>query len=180
MKLLIASDIHGSAYYAQLLARRADEEKPDGILLLGDYLYHGPRNGMPRDYDPVKTAGIRNGLAPRPLCIRGNCDSEVDQLMIDYPILAEFAAFYADGRRMYLTHGHHMDAACAAVGRGDVILYGHTHLPDFTERDGVVRVNPGSVTFPKEDTPHSCLRYENGVFSWLRVESGEVWKQEKL
>ena len=180
MKLMIASDLHGSEYYVNHLLRRLEAERPEVLLLLGDLLYHGPRNDLPRDYDTKKTAALLSGISPKPLCIRGNCDGEVDQMMLTFPILADFAAVFGEGRRFYLTHGHHLDTAAAAVSPGDVILYGHTHLPDFSEKDGVYYVNPGSVSIPKGGAPHSFLVYEGGVFTWKDVVTGEPWREERI
>jgi putative phosphoesterase len=180
MKLMIASDLHGSEYYVNLLAERMRQERPDRLLLLGDLLYHGPRNDLPRGYDTKKTAVLLNALSPKPLCIRGNCDGEVDQMVLSFPILADFAAVFADGRTLYLTHGHHLEEAAKAVVPGDVVLYGHTHLPDFSEREGVYYVNPGSVSIPKNGTPHSYLVFENGVFTWKDAAAGLPWKEERI
>ncbi len=180
MKLMIASDLHGSEYYVNLLAERMRQERPDRLLLLGDLLYHGPRNDLPRGYNTKKTAALLNALSPKPLCIRGNCDGEVDQMVLSFPILADFAAVFADGRTLYLTHGHHLEEAAKAVSPGDVVLYGHTHLPDFSEREGVYYVNPGSVSIPKNGTPHSYLVFENGVFTWKDAAAGLPWKEERI
>ena len=180
MKLMIASDLHGSAYYTQALLRRLSEEAPEKLVLLGDILYHGPRNALPRDYDTKACAAMLNALEKAPLCVRGNCDGEVDQMVLDFPLLADFAAVFADGYTLYLTHGHHRDEAAKTLAPGNILLYGHTHVPDFTEIDGVYYVNPGSVSIPKEESRHSYLLFENGVFTWKDVETGEVWRAERI
>ncbi len=180
MKLLIASDIHGSAYYTRLLLRLYERERPERLVLLGDFLYHGPRNDFPAEYDTRAVAELLNGVAPPPLSIRGNCDGEVDQLVLSFPMLADFAVLFADGHTMYLTHGHHREEAAAALHPGDVLFYGHTHVPDFSEQDGVRRVNPGSVSLPKEGSRPSCILYEDGVLRWMDVETGEILRREKL
>ena len=180
MKLMIASDLHGSAYYTQALLRRLSEEAPEKLVLLGDNLFHGPRNDLPREYDTKKTAAMLNALEKAPLCIRGNCDGEVDQMVLDFPVLADFAAVFADGYTLYLTHGHHRDEAAKTLAPGNILLYGHTHVPDFTEIDSVYYVNPGSVSIPKEGSRHSYLLFENGVFTWKDVETGEVWRAERI
>lgn len=115
MKLMIASDLHGSAYYTQALLCRMEDEKPAKLVLLGDILYHGPRNALPRDYDTKACAVMLNALEKAPLCIRGNCDGEVDQMVLNFPVLADFAAVFADGYTLYLTHGHHLDEASKAA-----------------------------------------------------------------
>ena len=180
MKLMIASDLHGSEYYVNHLLRRLDAERPEALLLLGDLLYHGPRNDLPRDYDTKKTAALLSGISPKPLCIRGNCDGEVDQLVLSFPMLAETGVLFADGYTLFLTHGHHLEEAAKAVAPGDVILYGHTHLPDFSEKDGVYYVNPGSVSIPKENSPHSYLIFDAGKLYWKDVETGGTWREEHL
>ncbi len=163
MKLMIASDIHGSAYYTSLLLERFKEEAPGRLLLLGDILYHGPRNDLPRDYDPKRVIEMLNPLAPRLLCVRGNCDTEVDQMVLKFPILAEYAAL-CDGDNVFIaTHGHHLDEVAAALGSG-VILYGHTHIPDDTLRDGIRYINPGSISIPKAGSRHSYILYSGGEF----------------
>ena len=180
MKLFIASDLHGSAYYTELLLRRIEAEKPDRVLLLGDLLYHGPRNDLPREYDTRKTAALLNALSPAPLCVRGNCDAEVDQMVLSFPVLTEAASVFLDGRTFLLTHGHHLEEASAAANSGDVILFGHTHVPEFSHTDGIVRANPGSVSLPKKGTAHSYLVCENGVLAWKDVGSGEILRTEAL
>ncbi len=180
MKLMIASDLHGSEYYVNLLCRRLEEEKPDRLVLLGDLLYHGPRNDLPRGYDTRTCADQLNALTPPPVAIRGNCDGEVDQLVLTFPMLADFAVLFVDGYSLFLTHGHHLDEAASALNPGDVLLYGHTHLPDFTVREGITLVNPGSVSIPKAGSRHSYLIFEGGVFCWKDVESGENWREEKV
>ena len=180
MKLMIAYDLHGSAYYVRELLCRMEEEAPEKLLLLGDNLFHGPRNDLPRGYDTKKTAAMLNALEKAPLCIRGNCDGEVDQMVLDFPVLADFAAVFADGYTLYLTHGHHLDEASKAAASGDIVLYGHTHIPAFEQKNGNYYVNPGSVSIPKEGSRHSYLLFENGVFTWKDVETGEVWRAERI
>lgn len=180
MKLMIASDLHGSAYYVRELLKRYEEERPARLLLLGDILYHGPRNALPRDYDTKAVAAMLNALSPAPLCIRGNCDGEVDQMVLTFPVLPEYASVFAEGKTMYLTHGHHLKDVAPTVPAGDLILYGHTHVPAFREENGVTLVNPGSVSIPKEDSPHSYLLWEDGTFRWKTVETGEVWMEKTI
>ena len=180
MKLLIASDLHGSDYYVNQLRRRLAEETPERLVLLGDLLYHGPRNDLPRDYDTKSCADRLNALTPPPIAIRGNCDGEVDQMVLSFPVLADFAVLFADGYSLFLTHGHHLDEAKAHLCAGDVLLYGHTHVPDFTRADGVTLVNPGSVSIPKNGSRHSFLVFDSGALAWKDVETGETWREEKL
>ena len=134
----------------------------------------------PSRNDRKKTAAMLNALEKAPLCIRGNCDGEVDQMVLDFPVLADFAAVFADGYTLYLTHGHRLDEASKAAAPGDIVLYGHTHVPAFEQKNGNYYVNPGSVSIPKEGSRHSYMLWENGVFTWKDVETGEVWRAERI
>lgn len=168
MKLVIASDLHGSAFWCGKLMELIEKEKPDRVLLLGDLLYHGPRNDLPRDYAPKKVIPMLSGLADKILAVRGNCEAEVDQMVLPFPCMADYAMMEADGVRMYLTHGHHFNPErLPPLQTGDVFLYGHTHVKFDQVVDGVRCLNPGSVSIPK-DGSHSCLVFENGEFS-LRI-----------
>ena len=180
MKWMIASDLHGSAYWCEKMIERYREEKAGKLILLGDILYHGPRNDLPRDYAPKKVIEMLNGMKEELLCIRGNCDGEVDQMVLNFPVLADFAAVFADGYTLYLTHGHHLDEASKAAAPGDIVLYGHTHVPAFEQKNGNYYVNPGSVSIPKEGSRHSYMLWENGVFTWKDVETGEIWRTERI
>ena len=130
MKLLFASDLHGSAYYAEKLEELIRNEAPDKTVLLGDLLYHGPRNDLPREYDPKKVTAILNGLKTQVLAVRGNCDAEVDQMVLEFPILADYGVLALGGRLLYLTHGHvfHKDHL-PPLQAGDILLHVHTHIP---------------------------------------------------
>ena len=177
MKLMIASDIHGSAYYCNLLKERFLAEKAEKLLLLGDLLYHGARNPLPRDYDTLKTAEILNGLKDRIFCVKGNCDSQVDTLVLQFPVQAQFAVFFAVGRTVAATHGHETPAR---LKKGDVLLNGHFHVPAFEDRADCTYVNCGSVSIPKENSPHSCLLLEENELRWIDLETGAVFKRENL
>lgn len=169
MKLLIASDLHGSAYYTALALdfyRRSGAER---LLLLGDILYHGPRNDLPRDYAPKKVAAMLNELAEQIVCVRGNCEAEVDSLMLDFSPTSDYAVVIDGQTTMYLSHGHRAEPR---LPQGSVYLTGHTHVPhDFT-KDGVRYLNPGSVSIPKNGSLHSVMLYENGTFSRYDIETG--------
>lgn len=170
MKLMFASDIHGSAYYAELLKDRYYEEKAEKLILLGDLLYHGPRNDLPKDYAPKKVIEILNGMKNELLCVRGNCDTEVDQMVLDFPILADYAVMYLDGKTVYITHGHHYNPEnLPPMKDEDILMNGHTHISadeNIKTSFGSVRyLNPGSVSIPKNGTGHSFMAYENGVFT---------------
>lgn len=170
MKIMIASDIHGSSYWCRKMADRFEKSGAERLILLGDILYHGPRNALPRDYDPQKTSAILNGLADRIVCVRGNCDCEVDQMMLDFPILAEYAVLLLDGQIVYLQHGHKQSVPAA---EGMTILSGHTHIPLQENRGGILYLNPGSVSIPKNGSRHSVMLWEDGEFSWIDLENGE-------
>lgn len=177
MKLVTASDIHGSAYYCNLLKERFLKEKADKLLLLGDLLYHGARNPLPRDYGTLETAKILNGLKEHILCVKGNCDSQVDTLVLEFPVMNDFAVLYAAGRCLIATHGHETPAI---LKKGDVLLNGHFHVPAFEERENCTYVNCGSVSIPKENSPHSYMVLEENVFIWKDLETGDIFKREKL
>ncbi len=180
MKLLIASDLHGSAYYTRLLLDACEREAPGRVILLGDLLYHGPRNDLPREYAPKEVIALLNPLADRLLCVRGNCDSEVDQMVLDFPILADYAVLLAGDRLIYLTHGHVYNTAHLPPLRpGDVLLHGHTHVPACETRPDCVYLNPGSVSIPKENSPHGYMTLEGGVFRWKTL-SGETYREYAL
>ena len=130
MKLMIASDIHGSAYFCRRLAEQFEAERADKLLLLGDILYHGPRNELPREYAPKLVIEILGTINEKILCVRGNCDTEVDQMVLNFPVLADYAALLLDGRAFYATHGHKYNIdSPLPMAEGDILLYGHTHVP---------------------------------------------------
>ncbi len=170
---MFASDIHGCAPSCELMFRRFDEEKAEKLFLLGDILYHGPRNDLPDGYAPKKVIELLNGRKKDLLCVRGNCDTEVDQMVLDFPIMAEYALLYLDGRTVFLTHGHRYNTENPpALNKGDVLLHGHTHIQTIDDSFGYVYINPGSVSLPKGGNEKSYLVYENGVFTVKRLEDG--------
>ena len=170
MKLLIASDIHGSAYYCRKLMDLMETRRPDKLVLLGDLLYHGPRNDLPRDYCPKEVIPMLSKYADRIIAVRGNCEAEVDQMVLPFPCMAEYAQLIGDGTTFYLTHGHHASPdALPPLATGSVFLSGHTHVKLDEIRGGIRCLNPGSVSIPK-DGSRSCLWYENGEFTFLSLE----------
>lgn len=176
MKFLIASDIHGSAYYCKKLIEAFESEKADKILLLGDILYHGPRNDLPKDYAPKEVIAMLNPLKNKILCVRGNCDTEVDQMVLDFPILADYAILPAGDRLIYATHGHNFNNAnLPPINKNDILLHGHTHVPVIEEYDTHTYINPGSVSIPKENSPNSYMTFDGKTFLWKTLE-GEVYK----
>ena len=165
MKLVIASDIHGSAFWCSRLCEVVEQEQPDKLILLGDLLYHGPRNDLPRDYAPKQVIPMLSRYQDRILAVRGNCEAEVDQMVLPFPCMADFALLNCDGLTMYLTHGHLWNPdKLPPLQPGTVFLSGHTHVKLDEYRGEVRCLNPGSVSIPK-DGSHSCLVYENGTFS---------------
>ena len=174
MKLVFVSDIHGSAYYARMLPEIDAREKPERIVLLGDLLYHGPRNDLPRDYNPKEVTAILNGMKQRFLCVRGNCDAEVDQMVLEFPIEADSLALFLGGRMAFVTHGHLFNTANPPkLCPGDLLIHGHTHVPAKDSSLGFWYLNPGSVAIPKEGSVHSYMTLENGVFTWKDLEGVE-------
>lgn len=173
MKFMIASDIHGSAYWCRRLCQLVEEVQPDRLLLLGDLLYHGPRNDLPRDYAPKQVIPMLSQYKDMILAVRGNCEAEVDQMVLPFPCMADFAQVYADGLTLYLTHGHHHNPDnLPPLPQGSVFLYGHTHVKLDENREGIRCLNPGSVSIPK-DGSHSCILYENGSFSFHIFQKNE-------
>ena len=181
MKLLIASDIHGSAYYCDLLVKEIEKSNYDKVLILGDILYHGPRNDLPRDYAPKQVIAMLNPLKDKLLCVRGNCDAEVDQMVLQFPIMADYETLKLGDKTLYLSHGHvYGKDKLPPMNNGDILLGGHTHVPEIVELDGKVYMNCGSVSIPKENSPHSYMVYENGEFLWKNLENGEVYKSYNI
>lgn len=177
MKYLIASDIHGSAYYCRLLMEQAETERADAILLLGDLLYHGPRNALPRDYDPKTVITMLNEWKNTLFCVRGNCDSEVDQMVLEFPIMAEYAIFSAGSHLMFATHGHIYNTyQLPPLPEQAILLHGHTHIPAWEPFGcGQYYLNPGSVSLPKEKTPHSYMTWNEQTFTWKDVTTGKAF-----
>ena len=170
MKLVIASDIHGSAYWCSKLCQLVEAEKPDRLILLGDLLYHGPRNDLPRDYAPKQVIPMLSQYQDIILAVRGNCEAEVDQMVLPFPCMADFSQLLVDGVTLYLTHGHHHNPDnLPPLPEGSVFLSGHTHVKIDEVHKGVRCLNPGSVSIPK-DGSHSCLIFENGKFSFRILE----------
>lgn len=181
MRLMIASDIHGAAGYCGELLDAFDREEADRLLLLGDILYHGPRNDLPDGYAPKEVIALLNARKSDLLCVRGNCDTEVDQMVLEFPILADYALLEADGLRIYATHGHiyHPDHL-PPLQKGDVLLYGHTHIPAWDRKEGILCLNPGSVSIPKAGSARGYLLLESGVFRWKTLAGGEYHTEHEM
>lgn len=182
MKWMIASDLHGSAYYCRKMLEAFEREGADRLFLLGDLLYHGPRNDLPREYAPKEVIPLLNGKKEKLLCVRGNCDAEVDQMVLEFPVLADYAVLPVGRRLIYATHGHIYHVKnLPPLAPGDVLLHGHTHVPAWTEfGQGNLYLNPGSVSIPKEDSPHSYMTLEGNTMQWKELESSVVFHELTL
>lgn len=177
-KIMIASDIHGSAYYCKKLLERYEAEQADKLVLLGDILYHGPRNDLPKDYAPKEVIAMLNPLRNEIVCVRGNCDTEVDQMVLDFNVLCEQACLYVNDRTLTLVHGHKLDEKnMPAVSEGSYLVCGHTHIPKCEKRDGYTYINPGSVSIPKDGSVPSYMILED-AFYWKDLE-GTVYMTER-
>ncbi|MBE6598276.1 MAG: phosphodiesterase [Ruminococcaceae bacterium] len=173
MKLFIASDIHGSAYFAGLMVKAFEDSGANRLVLLGDILYHGPRNDLPRDYAPKKVIELLNPKADRIIAVKGNCESEVDQMVLNFPVTSDYGVIFDGSNTLCLSHGHR---AIPPMTPGTVYLTGHTHVPKQTVENGIMFLNPGSVSIPKENSPHSYMLYENGAFTWMNLETNTPYK----
>ena len=178
MRLMIASDIHGSYDYLKMLLDRMEQEKCEKMLILGDILYHGPRNDLPLGYAPKKVAEALNAIKEKIITVRGNCEADVDQMMLNFPVLQESAYLMIDGTVIYATHGHKFgETNPPPISGGEILLCGHTHVPKIAEYEGYTYLNPGSVSIPKENSRHSCMIFENGVFTWKDIETGDNYME---
>ena len=163
MKWMIASDIHGSAHFCEMLLNRFADEQADRLLLLGDLLYHGPRNDLPEQYDPKRVIALLSSVKERLLCVRGNCEAEVDQMVLPFPVMADYALIPLGSHLIYAAHGHHANEETPPpLCPGDLLLCGHTHIPACHPHDGFTYLNPGSVSLPKADSARSYMTLDNG------------------
>ena len=167
MKWMIASDIHGSAACCEKLLAAFGREQADRLLLLGDLLYLGPRYDLPQGYAPKEVIAQLSGVKDKVFCVRGNCEAEVDQMVLPFPVLADYCLLEQKGRVIFATHGHHYNLENPPLLQpGDVLLHGHTHIPAKDNSLGFWYLNPGSVSIPKENSPHSYMTLEDGQFLW--------------
>ena len=174
MKIMIASDIHGSAYWCKKLLDARAIEKPDKLLLLGDILYHGPRNPLPEEYMPARVAEMLNAIADDILCVHGNCDSEVDELVLDFPIRADYCLIPVKNRLIFATHGHiHNEEHVPPLKKGDILMHGHTHVQVCREHETYTYVNPGSVSLPKEDSWRGVMLITEDHLIWQTLDGEE-------
>lgn len=180
MKIMFASDIHGDYKCACETLDKYREEKAEKLILLGDILYHGPRNDLPKGYAPKKVIELLNSVKAELACVRGNCDTEVDQMVLEFPILADYMLMYEKERCFFITHGHKYNTAEPPMLKaGDILIHGHTHVLTVTPfGDGNTYLNPGSVSLPKENNPKSYMTYENGTFLIKDFEGNVIKKFE--
>ena len=168
MKIMFASDIHGSLPACKAILARFEQENADRLFLLGDLLYHGPRNPLPEGYNPMEMSETLNVLPVKPICVRGNCDSEVDQMVLDFPITADYTILPLQNNHIaFITHGHlfnihHMPP----ISSGDLLIHGHTHIHTAEPHNGITYINPGSASLPQKGQPKSymILHWEQNLF----------------
>lgn len=180
MKLFIASDIHGSEFYCKKMLDCYKKEKADKLLLLGDVLYHGPRNDLPKDYAPKRVIEMLNEIKNQILCVRGNCDTEVDQMVLQFPLLADYAVICNGGYTIYATHGHNFNEnKLPPISDGDILLHGHTHVPVCNIHENYICINPGSVSIPKENSHHGYIIFNGSTFIWKDLDGNEIKRYSK-
>ncbi len=175
MKLLIASDIHGSAVCCRRLLERFEAEQADRMLFLGDILYHGPRNDLPEGYAPKDVIAMLNEKKELIYAVRGNCEAEVDQMVLQFPVMADYGILPLGEKMVYFTHGHvYNEEHLPPMMKGDILLHGHTHILKAEKRETYTLLNPGSVSIPKGGNPRTYATLENGVFRILTLDGEEV------
>ena len=191
MKYMFASDVHGSAYYCRKMLDVYKEEKAERLVLLGDLLYHGPRNDLPREYAPKQVISMLNDMKKEIYAVRGNCEAEVDQMVLQFPVMADYCILNLDGRTFYATHGHiYNENNLPPIQEGDILIHGHTHVLKAEQKEGYVLLNPGSVSIPKEGNiptyavlkegnPPTYAIFEDGVFT-IKDFEGNIVKSIKL
>ncbi|MDO4438726.1 MAG: phosphodiesterase [Eubacteriales bacterium] len=190
MKYIFASDIHGSAFYCRKLIERFKESGAKKLILLGDILYHGPRNDLPKEYAPKEVMTMLNEIKEDIICVRGNCEAEVDQMVLEFPCMADYAVLNINDLDIFATHGHLFNTDNGGrnlppIKNGDILIHGHTHLPvaeKFVSEDGeksIYWLNPGSVSLPKENNPNSYALLDNELFTIYDFD-GNIVKEIKL
>lgn len=177
-KMIIASDIHGSAYWCEKLLSFFEKSGAEKLVLVGDLLYHGPRNPLPLGYDTMATANLLNGYQNKIVAVRGNCDREVDQMVLNFPILADYALLSVGEKTLYLSHGH---LPLPPLNDSFIVVGGHTHFSEHKRLpSGVTYLNDGSVALPKSGKPNSCILVDGNVLSWINLETGESFDKIEL
>lgn len=180
MKVLFASDIHGSAYYCRKLVNSFIEENADYLVLLGDILYHGPRNDFPRDYNPKKVIEMLNRISDKILCVKGNCDAEVDQMVLNFTLHEDYKKISLEDKTFFITHGHRFNTDNPpTMKKGDILIHGHTHITALEYfGDDNLYLNPGSVSIPKENTQNGYMIFEDNIFKWKNLEGEILFSKE--
>ena len=176
MKIFIASDLHGSAEYCRQMVEAFANENADKLLLLGDILYHGPRNDLPELYMPKAVVQMLDIVKDKIICVCGNCDAEIDREVLPFPVISDLGAIFVDGLSIYFAHGH---KAPPILKEGDIYITGHTHVPLISIEDGHYHLNPGSISIPKEGTKHGYIVYENRKFIFKDL-SGEICNELEI
>ena len=180
MKYMFASDIHGSAYYCRKMLEAFEAEGAGRLFLLGDLLYHGPRNDLPKEYAPKQVIAMLNEKKQYLTNVRGNCDAEVDQMVLEFPVLADYGILIEGGHTFYMSHGHiYNEQNLPPLMDGDIFLYGHTHVLRAEKKGAHTFLNPGSVSLPKEGNIPTYAIPEDGVFT-IKGFDGTVVKQLTL
>ena len=181
MKLVIVSDIHGSVLAAMRAVKEMEREGADYLISLGDVMYHGPRNPLPEDYNPAEVARVLNSVADRVIAVRGNCDSEVDQMLLDFPMMADYQVLPFDGFKFFMTHGHLFapDSLPAGLASGDIFAFGHVHIPMFEENNGILIFNPGSAALSKDGHPETYAVMDEKKIQ-IKTFDGDVYMERKI
>lgn len=180
MKYLFASDIHGSAYYCRKLLDAFRDEQAERLVLLGDLLYHGPRNDLPREYAPKEVISLLNEHKNKIYAVRGNCEAEVDQMVLEFPVMADYCILSVDEKTLYATHGHiYNQDNLPPLQEGDILIHGHTHVLKAQQMEGYILLNPGSVSIPKEGNPPTYAVLENNLFT-IKDFDGNIVREMRL
>ena len=180
MKLMFASDIHGSAYYCRKMLEAYQAEEAGRLILLGDILQHGPRNDLPKEYAPKEVIAMLNPMKNDICAVRGNCEAEVDQMVLDFPVMADYALILYGERNLYATHGHiYNENNLPPLKNGDILIHGHTHVLKAEKREDYTLLNPGSVSIPKEGNPPSYAILEDDLFT-IKGFDGTIIKELQL
>lgn len=180
MKYMFASDVHGSAYFCRKMLEAYREEVAERLVLLGDLLYHGPRNDLPKEYAPKEVIAMLNDKKDEIYTVRGNCEAEVDQMVLEFPVLADYCVLVIEGKTFFATHGHVYNTDhLPPLKKGDILLHGHTHVLKAENMGDYIWLNPGSVSIPKEGNPHTYAVLENGLFE-IKDFDGNVVKSIQL
>lgn len=180
MKYMFASDIHGSSFYCKKMLKAFEEEKAERLVLLGDLLYHGPRNDLPKEYAPKAVISMLNDRKQYIYAVRGNCEAEVDQMVLEFPVMADYCILAIEGKTFYATHGHtYNQNNLPPMQEGDILIHGHTHVPKAEKMKDYILLNPGSVSIPKEGNPPTYGILEQGIF-YIKDFEGNIVKEIKL